>query len=155
MTENYEEITDAALTLAPGARAILAERLLQSIPPYWENNQRTDEQVNGSMVSPSQASKPTASVLRLDLTPELEFGLKREAGCRGISPEQFAIEALEESVARSLRERAEKISELFRQWNEEEVDESEALDDEFFKMLDADRSSFRKLFPPELKGISW
>jgi len=47
--------------------------------------------------------------------------------------------------ARAARERAEKPAEMFQrwpavasaqQWNEEEVDESEAIDDEFFRMLD-------------------
>ena len=55
----------------------------------------------------------------------------------------------------SSQENAEKLAELFQQWNWEEVDDSEALDDEFLKTLDDDRASFRKLFPPELKGISW
>ena len=119
------------------------------------NDQRTIERVNGLITPPGKASKTGASVLVLDLTPDLEFGLKREAGCRGIPPEQFALEALNQYVAQSLRERADKLAELFQQWNEEEVDESEALDDEFFKMLDEDRPSDRKLFPPELKGISW
>ncbi|MGH9424993.1 MAG: hypothetical protein ACRD2L_01610, partial [Terriglobia bacterium] len=80
-------------------------------------------------------------------------------------PEQCALNVLEEhivldegtdvSVTNTAQERADKLAELFRQWNEEEVDDSEALDDEFFKMLDEDRPSFRKLFPPEMKGITW
>ena len=93
--------------------------------------------------------------MTITLTPELEFKLKREAGCRGLPPEQYALEVLDEHLDNSLQERVEKVAEMFRQWNEEEVDESEALDDEFFRMLDEDRPSYRKLFPPELKGISW
>ncbi|HZF40808.1 MAG TPA: hypothetical protein VE715_18450 [Blastocatellia bacterium] len=93
--------------------------------------------------------------ITLTLAPELEFKLKQEADRRGLPPEQYALEALDEHVAQAARERAENIAEMFRQWNEEEVDESEALDDDFFRMLDEDRPSARKLFPPELKGISW
>jgi predicted transcriptional regulator len=149
MTENDETIADAAMTLTPGARAILAGRLLLSITP----DQETGPQRNGSTPAPAGGSKPTSITLRL--TPDLRFGLEREAGARRTSPEQFALEALEKSVAQSLQERASKVAEMFRQWNEAEVDESEALDDEFFKQLDENRTSFRKLFPPELKGISW
>jgi len=152
MSENYEEISDAALALAPGARAILAGRLLQSIAPNrpnQEDDQQMVERVNGLSVPPGQTSKTGVSALTLDLTPELEFGLKREAGSRGIPPEQFALEALDEYVARSLRERADKVAELFRQWNEEEVDESEALDDEFFRNLEENRVAFREVTLPD------
>jgi hypothetical protein len=149
MPENYEEISDAALALTPGARAMLAGRLLQSIAPTWESDHGTVERVNGPSTSPGQASKMGVSALTLDLTPELEFGLKREAGCRGIPPEQFALEALNEYVALSLRKRADKLAELFRQWNEEEVDESEALDDEFFRNLEENRVAFREITLPE------
>jgi hypothetical protein len=93
--------------------------------------------------------------ITLTLAPELEFKLKQEADRRGLPPEQYALEVLDEHIAQAARERAENLAEMFRQWNEEEVDESEALDDEFFRMLDEDRTSARKLFPHELKGISW
>ncbi len=93
--------------------------------------------------------------ITLTLAPELEFKLKQEADRRDIPPEQYAIEVLDEHFTHSAQERAEKLAELFRQWNQEEVDDSEALDDEFFKMLDEDRPSYRKLFPPEMKGITW
>lgn len=99
--------------------------------------------------------------LTLTLAPELELKLKQEAIRCGVPPEQFALNVLEEHIAHpsstteTAKEKAEKLAELFRQWNEEDVDESEALDDEFFRMLDEDRPSDRKLFPPELKGISW
>ncbi|MGH9855669.1 MAG: hypothetical protein ACREBD_38025 [Blastocatellia bacterium] len=93
--------------------------------------------------------------ITLTLAPELGFRLKQEADRRGLPPEQYALEVLDEHVAQVARERAEKLAEMFQQWNEEEVDESEAFDDDFFRMLDEDRTSARKLFPPELKGISW
>lgn len=100
--------------------------------------------------------------ITLTLAPELEFKLKQEADRRGLPPEQYALKVLDENIADvdepvtdDARDKAEKLAKLFREWNEEEVDESEALDDEFFKMLDEDRPSYRKLFPAELKGISW
>ncbi len=149
MPENYEEISDAALALAPGARAMLAGRLLQSIAFAWESDHRTVERVNGPNLSLGQTNKTSAFALTLDLTPELEFGLKREAGCRGIPPEQFALEALNEYVALSLRKRVDKLGELFRQWNEEEVNESESLDDEFFQNLEENRVNFHEVTLPD------
>ncbi len=159
MTQNYQEIMGVAMTLTPGAKAILAGYLLESINTQSLPDEKDEPAVvaapNGSKQHFNQSNWKDESQLTLSLPHELEFGLKREAGCRRVSPEQFALEALNEYVAQSLQHRVEKLREMFRQWNEEEVDESEALDDEFFKMLDEDRPSDRKLFPPELKGISW
>ena len=149
MPENYEEISDAALALAPGARAILAGHLLQSVASEWEHGQRTTGQVNGTSTFDNREKKTNDLALTLNLPADLEFGLKREAGSRGISLEQFALEALNDYVARSLKKRAENITELFRQWNEEEVDESEALDDEFFQNLEKNRVRFREITLPD------
>lgn len=83
--------------------------------------------------------------ITLTLAPELEFKLKQEADRRGLPLEQCALEVLGEHIADSARERAEKLAEMFRQWNEEEVDESEALDDEFFRRLEENRVAFREI----------
>jgi hypothetical protein len=56
---------------------------------------------------------------------------------------------LDEHITNSARARAEKLAELFRQWNEAEVDESEALDDEFFRRLEENRVAFREITLPE------
>ncbi|MGH9840332.1 MAG: hypothetical protein ACREEM_16240 [Blastocatellia bacterium] len=153
MSENYEEIMGAAMTLAPGARAILAGHLLESInTAYWLVGKAEPTIVdhgNDSGPYSNQADRMSNSLLTLSLTPELEFGLSREAGCRGIHPERFALEALDEHVARSLQERVDQVAELFRQWNEEEVDESEALDDEFFRNLEENRVAFREVTLPD------
>lgn len=93
--------------------------------------------------------------MTLALAPELEDRLKREAARRGLPPDQFAAKVLDEHISQAEGERRENLIALLHSWNEEEVDESEALDDEFFRQLDEDRTSARKLFPPELKGISW
>ncbi|MGH9769912.1 MAG: hypothetical protein ACREAB_21010 [Blastocatellia bacterium] len=87
--------------------------------------------------------------ITLTLAPELEFKLKQEADRRGLPPEQYALEVLNEHIADSARERAEKLAEMFRQWNEEEVDENEALDDEFFRRLEENRITFREITQPE------
>lgn len=40
MSENFDEILSAALALSPGARAMLADHLLESL--NWENQKRID-----------------------------------------------------------------------------------------------------------------
>ncbi|MGE0131329.1 MAG: hypothetical protein AB7U82_24880 [Blastocatellales bacterium] len=94
--------------------------------------------------------------ITLTLAPELEFKLKQEADRRGLPPEQYALEVLDKNITDAdepanddARERAEKLAELFRQWSEEEVDESEALDDEFFRRLEENRVAFREITLPE------
>ncbi len=99
--------------------------------------------------------------LTLTLAPELESRLRREAARHGLPPEQCALKALDEhipaetQVADDVQARAARVAALFKQWNEEVVDESEALDDDFFRHLDENRPAGAKLFPPELKGITW
>ena len=93
--------------------------------------------------------------LTLTLAPELELRLKQEAARRGVPPEQCALKALDEHLPGDAQARAARLAELFKQWNEEEVDESEALDDEFFRHMDENRPAGAKLFPPELKGVTW
>jgi len=88
-------------------------------------------------------------IITLTLAPELEFKLKQEADRRGLPPEQYALEVLGEYITDSLRIRADKLAELFRQWNDEEVDESEALDDGFFRRLEENRVAFHEITLPE------
>jgi hypothetical protein len=87
--------------------------------------------------------------ITLTLAPELEFKLKQEADRRGLPPEEYALEVLNEHISDSAKERAEKLAQMFRQWNEEKFDESEALDDEFFRRLEENRVSFPEITLPE------
>jgi hypothetical protein len=94
--------------------------------------------------------------ITLTLAPELEFKLKQEADRRGLPPEQYALEVLDEHISQAERERREKLVALVQSWiDEDEASEEEGYDDEFLRMIDEDRPSYRKLFPPEMKGISW
>ena len=93
--------------------------------------------------------------LTLTLAPELEFRLKKEAERRGVPLEQCALKTLDEYVPSAAEAKADRLAKLFQQWNEEDVDESEMLDDEFFLRMDENRPAGSKLFPPELKGITW
>lgn len=97
-------------------------------------------------------------IITLTLAPELESRLKQEASRRGLPADQCALNVLEESIVsdspitETAKEKADKLAELFRQWNEEEVDESEALDDDFFRNLRENRVTFREITLPEENG---
>ena len=93
--------------------------------------------------------------MTLTLTPELETRVKIESARRGISPDEYAAQVIEETISEAERERREKAVALLQSWIDEDENSDEAYDDELLKMLDEDRLSERKLFPAEMKGISW
>jgi hypothetical protein len=93
-------------------------------------------------------------VLELTLPPELEARLRREAERQGLPPGTVALKVLDEHLPSA--DRTAKLGALLASWQSE--DESAPDDDpdyNFFQALDAARTSHRKLFPPELKGLSW
>ncbi len=96
--------------------------------------------------------------LQLNLPPELQECLRQEAERRGQPAESVALQLLEEHLPPPLDERRKAAIAMLQQWMEEDAaltpEDSEQAE-EFFRHLDADRTSNRSLFPPELKGISW
>jgi predicted transcriptional regulator len=93
--------------------------------------------------------------MTITLTPELEERLKQAAARKGLPPDQYASNVLDEHLSQTELERREKLIALIQSWIDEEEASEEEYDEEFLKMLDEDRTSYRKLFPPELKGVSW
>lgn len=93
--------------------------------------------------------------MTLTLAPELESRVKVESARRGVSPYECATQVLEAGISEAERERREKAIAMLQSWIDEEENSDEGYDDELLKMLDEDRLSERKLFPPEMKGISW
>jgi predicted transcriptional regulator len=93
--------------------------------------------------------------LTLELSPELQQRLEVAAHARGISAHELALKVLDEKLAEHDQRRKETVA-MLDQWLAEPDDggDREAYE-ELTKALDEDRSSYRKLFPPELKGISW
>ncbi len=55
----------------------------------------------------------------------------------------------------SPEDRAAKLERLLRTWMAEDPEEQKRDGEEVLRALDEDRLSDRKLFPPELKGITW
>lgn len=92
--------------------------------------------------------------LQLNLPPELERRLEQEAGRRGLPPDQYTLRLLDEHLPATDR-RAEAIS-LLQSWIENGDEAQHRETGEFLvRALDEDRLSDRKLFPPEMKGVTW
>jgi predicted transcriptional regulator len=94
--------------------------------------------------------------LHLTLRPELEERLRQEAERRGEPTESVALRLLEEHLPPPLDERRAATLTMIQKWIEEDANAGDPKEaEEFFRNLDADRTSNRPLFPPERKGISW
>jgi hypothetical protein len=65
--------------------------------------------------------------------------------------EQYAVQALEERISQTDRERREKAISLVQSWIDEGDEEEQRETWEYLvRVLDEDRTSARKLFPEEL-----
>ena len=89
--------------------------------------------------------------LTLELSPVLETRLAQEAAVQGMPIEKYAIRVLEQGHPAVAR-REELAAEL-QAWIE--AGSLEQPDDDVLQQLDADRPSNRRLYPPELKGVTW
>ena len=89
--------------------------------------------------------------ITLMLEPELEFRLKHEADRRGLPPEKYAVEVLEQhvTVAPSAQERAAKLRELFKQWEQEDIHATDEVDEQFLRNLRENRVNLPEISVPE------
>ena len=88
------------------------------------------------------------------LTADLEDRLSREAERQGVELEAYTLRVLEEHVPPS--ERSSRAAALLQSWIEEQDEEEQRGTGEYLiRALDDDRPSERRLFPPELKGVTW
>lgn len=92
--------------------------------------------------------------LTLQLTPEVEQRLREAARERGISVEEYAHRLLELRLKPPGRS-AEAVA-LLQSWIDEgDAEEQKETGDYLIQALDGDRLSDRRLFPPELEGVTW
>ena len=92
--------------------------------------------------------------LKIELTSELEQRLAGEANRRGVPAETLTLELLDEYLPSSGRQ-AELVS-LLKSWVDEvDPQEQRETGQYLIRTLDEDRLSDRKLFPPELQGVTW
>ena len=90
----------------------------------------------------------------LTLPHDLERRLTEEAAQRGLSVEAYAVELLHQRLP--TRDRQAQLVALLQSWIDQgDVVEHQETGEYLIQMLDEDRLSDRKLFPPERKGVTW
>ncbi len=90
------------------------------------------------------------------LIPEVETLVQREAVRQGLSPDEYANQVLRQQASAAEQERREKAVALLQSWIDDGDEEEQKETGEYLiRVLDEDRLSDRKLFPEEMKGISW
>jgi hypothetical protein len=93
-------------------------------------------------------------MLTLSLPKELEERLVQEAERHGLTAAEYTVQILEAQLPPVAR-RAELVA-LLQTWIEEgDSEEQRETGDQLIRALDEDRLSDRKLFPPELQGVTW
>lgn len=92
--------------------------------------------------------------LTLELSTDLEERLVAEAERAGMRAEQYTLRLLDSSLPPKNRRR--RVVELLQSWiDDSDADEQVETGESLIRALDEDRLSDRKLFPPELQGVTW
>lgn len=97
--------------------------------------------------------------LVINLSSQLERRLQAAASRQHMQPEELAASVLEQHIAPLPPEKSpQEAVRVLAQWradhaHEPDVDEHDF--DQVLKNIDAGRSSYRQLFPDDLKGVTW
>ena len=92
--------------------------------------------------------------LTLNLPSEVEEYLLQEAHQKGLSIESVTLQLLTSLIV--LRQKQTKAVNLLQSWiDDEDIEEQQETGQYLIRSLDEDRLSERKLFPLEMKGVSW
>ncbi len=92
--------------------------------------------------------------LTLNLPPELEQYLAQEAKQQGLSVETYTLQILQEYILP--KEKQSKLVNMLQSWMDEgDTDEQQETGEYLIHALDENRLSERKLFPAELKSVTW
>jgi hypothetical protein len=92
--------------------------------------------------------------LTLNLPLKLEQYLLQEAQQQGVSVESVTLQLLTSSILLKLKQ-AETVN-LIQSWiDDEDIEEQQETGQYLIRSLDEDRLSERKLFPVEMKGVTW
>ncbi|MEL7068618.1 MAG: hypothetical protein AAFV85_23520 [Cyanobacteria bacterium J06634_6] len=92
--------------------------------------------------------------LTLDLPAELEQYLRHEASQHGIALDALALQLLRDSIL-AKQKQAEAINTLQSWIDDDDTEDQQETGQYLIQKLDEDRLSERKLFPLEMKGITW
>jgi hypothetical protein len=92
--------------------------------------------------------------LTLNLPSEVEKYLLQEANQKGLSIESVTLDLLTSFIL--LRQKQTKAVNLIQSWiDDEDIEEQQETGQYLISALDEDRLSDRKLFPVEMKGVTW
>jgi hypothetical protein len=92
--------------------------------------------------------------LKVRLTKDLERDVREEAERQGLPVEEWTLRLIKENLPSSSR--AAAVEDLIESWIQEgDTEEQRETGEYLIRALDEDRLSDRKLFPPELKGVTW
>jgi hypothetical protein len=92
--------------------------------------------------------------LTLTLSPTLEERLSQEASRLGVAPGDYAVRLLDRHLPPHNAGAA--VVALLQSWIDEgDAEEQKQTGDYLVRTLDEDRIADRKLFPPELEGVTW
>jgi hypothetical protein len=92
--------------------------------------------------------------LTLSLPPDLEDRLQHEAERQGLPADTLTLQLLDQHLpAKDVR--GELVT-LLQSWIEGgDAQEQKETGEYLIRVLDEDRLSDRRLFPPELQGVTW
>ncbi len=93
--------------------------------------------------------------MTLTLPPDLERRVAQEAERQGMERDTYVLQTLEKQLEQDKRAAAIALLQSWIDADEEEAREQRETGEYLIRVLDEDRLSDRKLFPAELKGISW
>jgi hypothetical protein len=92
--------------------------------------------------------------LHLPLSSDLEQRLLLESQRHSLAPADYTLQLLSKHLP--TRDRHTELVAVLQSWIEEgDAEEQKATGEYLLQALDEDRPSERKLFPSELKGVTW
>ena len=94
--------------------------------------------------------------LTIHLAADVEERLLQAANIQGISASEYAAQLLATNLNRPSLVVNQEVIDLLQAWRDPALAEEQKSTGEYLvQVLDEDRPSNRKLFPAELKGITW
>jgi len=122
-------------------------------PLFCLNNREQNPNVRILENIPNPSSRESMT-LTLNLPSEVEQYLLQEANQKGISIESVTLQLLTSFIL--LKQKQTKAVNLIQSWiDDEDNNEQQETGQYLIHALDQDRFSERKLFPIEMKGITW
>jgi hypothetical protein len=92
--------------------------------------------------------------IEVNLPPQVEKKLQDAARQRGLTPEQYVIEILNQNLPLTSQQRAKNYRAWLQRVHESGDSEGDCTWDEILQRIDESRGEGRKLFAPELKEVT-